>query len=41
MADLGAHLEFDDLYLVGDDWGLIALVEGGVEHLNGIVVELV
>lgn len=38
---LSTHLELDDLYLVSDDGGLVALVEGSVEHLDCIVVELV
>jgi hypothetical protein len=40
-ADLGAHFELDDLYLVSDDWRLVTLVKGGIKHLYGIVVELV
>lgn len=39
--DLSAHRELDDLYLVRDDPGLVALVEGGVEHLGSIDVKLV
>lgn len=38
---LSAHLELYDLDLVCYDRGLVALVEGGVEHLYGIGVELV
>jgi hypothetical protein len=38
---LRAHLEFDDLYLVCNNWWFVALVEGSVEHLDGIEMELV
>lgn len=39
--DLGAHLKLDDFYPVCDDWGLVAFVEGSIEHLDCIVVKLV
>ena len=41
LRGLRAHLQLDDLDLVCYDRGLVALVEGGVEHLYGIGVELV
>lgn len=37
---LGAHLQLHNLYLVCYDWRLVALVEGRLEHLNGIGMEL-
>ena len=40
-TDLSTHLELDHLDLVGYDGRLVALVEGGSEHLDGIGVELV
>ena len=39
--DLGSHLQFNDFDLVSHDWWLCALVQSGVQHLYGIVVELV
>ena len=41
LGGLSAHLELNYLDLVRNNGGLCALVEGGVEHLNGIVVKLV
>jgi len=38
---LSAHLELNDFYLVSDDGRLVALVEGIIEHLDGIGVKLV
>ena len=38
---LGSHLQLDDLYPVGYDGRLVALVEGRLEHLDGIGMELV
>ena len=38
---LRAHLELDNLYPVCYDWGLVTLVKGRVEHLDGIGVKLV
>ena len=40
-TDLSTHLELDHLDLVGYDGRLVALVEGGIEHLDGIGVKLV
>ena len=40
-TDLSTHLELDHLNLVGYDGGLVALIEGGGEHLDCIGVELV
>lgn len=40
-SHLGTHLEFYHLDFVRNNWGFVALVEGGIEHLDGIVVELV
>jgi hypothetical protein len=40
-AHLGAHLELDDLDFVGNDGRLCAFVEGRVEHLDGVGMELV
>jgi hypothetical protein len=40
-TNLSAHLELNYFYPVRDDWGFVTLVEGRVEHLYGIVVELV
>jgi hypothetical protein len=40
-SHLGAHLKFYNLDFIRNNRGFIALVEGGIEHLDGIVVELV
>lgn len=40
-SDLGTHFQLDDFYLVCDDGGFVTLVEGGIEHLNSIVVKLI
>ena len=40
-TDLSTHLELDHLDLVGYDGGLVAFVEGRVEHADGVGMELV
>ena len=41
MIDLSSHLELYDLDFVCNNGGFVALVEGCIEHLDCIVVELV
>jgi len=38
---LRSHFQLDDLDFVCYDGRFVSLVEGGVEHLDGIVVKLV
>ena len=38
---LGAHLQLHNLYLVCYDWRLVALVESGLQHLDGIGMKLI
>ena len=38
---LRTHLQLNDLNPICYDRGLVTLVEGGLEHLDGICVELI